>query len=77
MLRNCEKRHLDTTRLQKRVVKKKYFSKSEYSYMVYSLNFPKRLHELLQPFLNRDLEVDAHRERDWLIITIKPKKEEA
>jgi len=61
------------TRLQRRKVKKKYYGKSEYSYMVYSLNIPKSLHELLPPFLNKDLDVDAHREQNCLVITIRPK----
>jgi len=64
-----------TTRLQKRQVKKKYYGKSEYSYTVYSLNIPKSLHELLQPFLNKDLDVDARHEHAQLIITITPKRE--
>jgi len=63
------------TRLQKRTVKKRYYGKSQYSYTVYSLNIPKRLHELLPPFLNKDLDVGAHSEGDQLIITIAPKRE--
>jgi len=70
-----EKRRLATTRFQKRTVKKKYYGKSEYSYTVYSLNIPKNLHELLPPFLNKDLDVDARREQNQLIITIMLKRE--
>jgi len=70
-----EKRRLDTTRFQKRTVKKKYYGKSEYSYTVYSLNIPKEFHEFLQPFLNKDLDLDARLERGQLIITITPKRE--
>jgi len=58
-------------------VKKKYYGKSEYSYTVYSLNFPKSLHELLQPFLNKDLDVDARREQNLLIVTMAPKRKDA
>jgi len=64
-----------TTRLQKRTVKKKYYGKSEYSYTVYSLNIPKRFHEFLQRFLNKDLDVDAKSEHDCLTITLRPKAE--
>jgi len=66
-----------TTRFQKRTVKKKYYGKSEYSYTVYSLNIPKEFHDLLQPFLNKDLDVDARREHAQLIITITPKRQNA
>jgi len=72
-----KKAALPTTRLQKRTVKKRYYGKSQYSYTVYSLNIPKRFHELLPPLLNKDLEVDALWERGTLIITIKPKIENA
>jgi len=63
--------------LQKRTVKKKYYGKSEYSYTVYSLNIPKEFHELLQPFLNKGLNVDAKSEQNCLIITLRPKTEDA
>jgi hypothetical protein len=72
-----EERRPATTRLQKRTVKKKYYGKSEYSYTVYSLNIPKSLHELLLPFLNKDLDVDARCDYAKLIITITPKREDA
>jgi len=51
-------------------VKKKYYGKSEYSYTVYSLNIPKEFHELLQPFLNRDLSVEVQKDRGTLVITL-------
>jgi len=69
MLRVKERR-LATTRFQKRTVKKKYYGKSEYSYTVYSLNIPKEFHELLLPFLKKDLRVGVQQDRGLLVITL-------
>jgi len=57
-------------RIQKRLVKKRYYGKSIYEYAVYSLNIPRRFHELLQPFLDKNLEVDVRHEPSTLIITL-------
>jgi len=65
-----EERRLATTRFQKRTVKKKYYGKSEYSYPVYFLNIPKEFHELLQPFLNRNLSVEVQKDQGILVITL-------
>jgi len=59
-------------RLNRRLVKKKYFGKSTYSYVVYSLNIPREFHELLQPFLEKDLRVDVQQEKGVLTITLTP-----
>jgi len=60
-------------RLHKRLVKKKYYGKSTYSYEVYSLNVPREFHDLLQPFLDKDLRVDVRQERGVLTIALTPK----
>ena len=60
-------------RLNKRLVKKKYYGKSTYCYEVYSLNIPKEFHELLQPFLEKDLRVDVQQTRGVLTITLAPR----
>jgi len=60
-------------RLNKRLVKKKYYGKSTYTYEVYSLNIPKEFHELLKPFLEKDLNVEMQQERGVLTITLTPK----
>lgn len=57
-------------RIQKRLVKKRYYGKSIYQYAVYSLNIPRRFHEILQPFLDKNLEVDVRKEPSTLIITL-------
>jgi len=62
-------------RLHKRLVKKKYYGKSTYAYEVISLNIPREFHELLQPFLEKDLNVDVQQERGALTITLTPKPE--
>ena len=58
------------TRLQKRIVKKRYYGKAEYAYTVYSLNIPKEYHEQLQAFLNRELRVDVKQDKGTLTITL-------
>jgi len=62
-------------RIQKRLVKKRYYGKSVYQYAVYSLNVPKRFHELLQTFLDKDLDMEVQHERSKLNITLTPKLE--
>jgi len=54
-------------------VKKKYYGKSTYSYEVISLNIPREFHDLLPPFLEKDLKVEVQQERGSLTITLTPK----
>jgi hypothetical protein len=59
-------------KIQKRLVKKRYYGKAEYQYPVYSLNVPKKYHELVLPFLNQDLNLEVRREEGVLVITLIP-----
>jgi len=63
-------------RIQRRLVKKRYYGKSVYQYPVYSFNIPKKFHELLEPFLDKNLQVDVEHKSGTLIImlTLKPEK---
>jgi len=61
------------TRIQKRLVKKRYYGKAVYQYPVYSLNIPRKFHELLPPFEGEDLQVDIERRSNTLIIMLAPK----
>jgi len=60
-------------RIQKRLVKKRYYGKAMYQYPVYSFNIPKKFHELLQPFVGEELEADVERKSNTLIIKLTPK----
>ena len=60
-------------RIQKRLVKKRYYGKALYQYPVYSFNIPKKFHELLQPFVGEDLQADVERKSNTLIIKLTPK----
>jgi len=60
-------------RIQKRLVKKRYYGKAEYQYPVYSLNIPKQYHKLIQPFLNQDLEANVEHKTNTLTIILTPK----
>ena len=62
-------------RIQRRLVKKRYYGKSQYEYTVYSLNIPKEFHEALQPFLGKGLDVDVQSESGRLTITLTLKRE--
>ena len=62
-------------RIQKRLVKKRYYGKAMYQYPVYSFNIPKKFHELLQPFVDEDLQADVEHKSNTLIIRLTPKLE--
>jgi hypothetical protein len=59
-------------KIQKRLVKKRYYGKAEYKYPVYSLTIPKQYHEILQAFLDEELEANVEHKTDTLTITLKP-----
>lgn len=61
-------------KIQKRFVKKRYYGKAEYKYPVYSLTIPKEFHDLLQPFLDEDLQANVEHKTNTLTITLKPTK---
>jgi len=61
-------------KIQKRLVKKRYYGKAEYKYPVYSLTIPKQYHELLQAFLDEDLQANVEQNSNTLTITLKPTK---
>ena len=65
---NC----LDMVKIQKRLVKKRYYGKAEYKYPVYSLTIPKQYHEIVQAFLDEELEANVEHKTDTLTITLKP-----
>jgi hypothetical protein len=61
-------------KIQKRLVKKRYYGKAEYQYPVYSLTIPKQFHDLLQPFIGEDLEAKVEHKTNTLTITLTPTK---
>jgi hypothetical protein len=61
-------------KIQKRLVKKRYYGKAEYNYPVYSLTIPKEFHDILEPFLDVDLEANVEHEIGTLTITLKPSR---
>lgn len=65
---NC----LDMVKIQKRLVKKRYYGKAEYKYPVYSLTIPKQYQEIVQAFLDEELEANVEHKTDTLTITLKP-----
>jgi hypothetical protein len=51
-------------KFQARWMKKRYKNKKEYRYKRYSLGFPARLNEKIEPHTNKDFEIDdfTHKE---------------
>ena len=61
-------------KIQKRLVKKRYYDKAEYQYPVYSLTIPKEYHEIIQAFLDEELEANVEQTTNTLTITLTPTK---
>ena len=61
-------------KIQKRLVKKRYYGKADFRYPVYSLTIPKEFHDILKPFLEEELEATVEHETDSLTITLKPSR---
>jgi len=62
-------------RLQKRLARKRYLkSKRVYEYERISLPIPKKLHEAIKPYLEKDLDLKVSTEKDPLIIVLTPAK---
>ena len=61
-------------KIQKRLVKKRYYGKAEYQYPVYSLTIPKIYHEIIQAFLDEELEANVEQTTNTLTITLTPTK---
>ena len=55
---------------RKRLVKKRYYGKAEYAYPVYSLTIPKEFHEVIQAFLEEELEVNVEQMANRLAIML-------
>jgi len=56
-------------KIQKRLVKKRYYGKAEYQYPVYSLTIPKKYHKTIQAFLDEELEANVEHKTNTLTIT--------
>lgn len=70
---NRSEEHL--VRLQMRLARKRYLnSKRVYEYERISLHIPKKLHEVIKPYLDRDLDLKVTVEKDSLIISLTPSK---
>ena len=61
-------------KILKRLVKKRYFGKAEYEYPVYSLTIPKKYHDVIQDFLEEELDVDVEQVTNRLNIMLTATK---
>jgi hypothetical protein len=60
-------------KIQTRISRKRYLnSKRTYEYGRMSLDIPKRFHEILRPFLDKDLRFDVRLENGRLEISLSP-----
>lgn len=62
-------------RIQRRVSKKRYLnSKRTYEYERITLEIPKKHHETVRPFLERDFDFKVEAEKDHININLVPAK---
>lgn len=62
-------------RLQKRLARKRYLkSKRVYEYERISLPIPKKFHEAIKPFLEKEVNIDVKLEDDVVVISLSPEK---
>lgn len=59
------------TRICTRVTKKTYYDKSTYEYVTYWLYLPKRFHKIIEPYIDRELEITIRKINGKLQITLK------
>jgi hypothetical protein len=61
------------TRICTRVTKKTYYDKSTYEYITYWLYLPKGFHKIIEPYIDRELEITIRKANGELHITLKLK----
>jgi hypothetical protein len=62
-------------KIQTRVSKRNYLrAKRTYEYGRMSLDIPKKFHEVLKPFLEKELKIDVKLEDDVVVISLSPEK---
>jgi hypothetical protein len=62
-------------RIQRRVSKKHYLkAKRTYEYERMTLDLPKKFHETLKPFLEKELNIDVKLQNDVAVISLSPVK---
>ena len=62
-------------RIQTRVSRRHYLrAKRTYEYGRMSLDIPRKFHEVLRPFLEKELNVDVKLENDVAVISLSPVK---
>jgi hypothetical protein len=58
-------------RIQTRVSKRNYLgAKRTYEYERLSLDIPRKFHEAIKPFLNKDLEMEINVQNDSLVVVL-------
>jgi hypothetical protein len=60
-------------RICRKVVRKRYYEKSSYEYVTLWLYLPRRLHEILEPYINQKLDIYAEKRNGKLQLTLDPK----
>jgi len=65
----------DLVRIQTRVSKRHYLrAKRTYEYERLSLDIPRKFHDALKPFLEKELNIDVKLENDVAVISLSPVK---
>lgn len=59
-------------RICRRVVRISYYSKSSYEYVTLWLYLPKRFHDILEPYVNQDLDIHLQQRNGKIHIVLAP-----
>jgi len=59
-------------RIRRKVTRSRYHNKAVYKYSRYELTIPARYKDLVEAFMNKDLQVEAKQEDNTLIIQARP-----
>ena len=59
-------------RIRRKVTRPRYHNKAIYKYSRYELTMPAKYKDLVEAFMNKDLQVEARQEDNTLIIRAKP-----
>ncbi|MEM3578448.1 MAG: hypothetical protein QXX51_08420 [Candidatus Bathyarchaeia archaeon] len=60
-------------RIHKKIIRKNYYGKANYAYESLWLYIPKKFHNLLQSYMNSELEISIQKSNGKILIALTPK----
>ena len=64
-------------RIRRRIMRSHYLNKAVYKYTRYELTIPNKYKDLIEAFMNKDLQVEAKQEGNNLVIEAKPAEKQS